>query len=119
MTACKLTLTDNAIQHIQSMIDKRAHAVGFRLDVKQTGCSGYMYLPEIIDAVQEGDIELNIAPFRVFIASRALDKVQGTQIDYVQRHLGLSQLVFNNPNSEGECGCGESFHLKEAEQTDE
>jgi iron-sulfur cluster assembly protein len=31
-------------------------------------------------------------------------------MDYVQSKLS-AEFVFNNPNIQGTCGCGESFHL--------
>ena len=32
----------------------------------------------------------------------------GTEMDYIDNEI-KSEFVFNNPNSKGECGCGESF----------
>jgi iron-sulfur cluster assembly protein len=34
----------------------------------------------------------------------------GTEMDYVEDDI-RSEFVFNNPNSKGECGCGESFNV--------
>jgi hypothetical protein len=44
----------------------------------------------------------------LFIDSKALLFVVGTTMDFVDNELG-SEFVFNNPNSKGSCGCGESF----------
>ena len=45
---------------------------------------------------------------RVFIEPFALFNVVGTTMDYVDTELS-SEFTFTNPNSKGECGCGESF----------
>ena len=34
----------------------------------------------------------------------------GTEMDWVEDEI-RSEFVFNNPNSKGNCGCGESFHM--------
>jgi iron-sulfur cluster assembly protein len=45
---------------------------------------------------------------KVLIDPRALMHVVGTKMDYVEDRL-KSEFVFINPNSKGQCGCGESF----------
>ncbi len=45
---------------------------------------------------------------RLFIDSKALLHVIGTTMDYVESDVA-SEFTFNNPNSKGSCGCGESF----------
>ncbi|KAF8762131.1 hypothetical protein HU200_009674 [Digitaria exilis] len=45
---------------------------------------------------------------KVLIDPKALMHVIGTKMDYVDDPL-KSEFVFINPNSKGECGCGESF----------
>jgi len=39
-----------------------------------------------------------------------LFSVVGTEMDYKEDDLS-SEFVFTNPNSKGECGCGESFNV--------
>ena len=46
----------------------------------------------------------------VFIEPMALFNVVGTVMDWVETDLS-SEFVFENPNSKGECGCGESFNV--------
>ena len=40
----------------------------------------------------------------------ALMNVVGTTMDYVDDEMS-SEFTFVNPNSKGECGCGESFNV--------
>eukprot|EP00958_Prasinococcus_capsulatus_P002265 scaffold203_cov386-Prasinococcus_capsulatus_cf.AAC.27 len=46
----------------------------------------------------------------VIVDSKAIMYVLGTTMDYVEDRL-RREFVFHNPNSKGECGCGESFNV--------
>jgi Uncharacterized conserved protein len=46
----------------------------------------------------------------VFIEPMALFNVVGTVMDYEITDMS-SEFTFQNPNSKGECGCGESFNV--------
>lgn len=100
-----------AMEHILEIIAKKGDGV-FRLGVKQTGCSGYMYQPEVIETPLDGDvIGFQTAEFEAYVDPAAMSIVQGTTIDFVKKSFGMKQLVYDNPNADGLCGCGESFHL--------
>lgn len=47
---------------------------------------------------------------KVIIDSKALMILVGTRMDYIEDDI-RSEFVFENPNSKGSCGCGESFHI--------
>ncbi len=109
-----ITLTDAAVAHIHKIIEQRGSGIGFRLSVKITGCSGFMYNPEIVDDIKSGDIKITTPQgLQVFIDPACVDIIKGTTLDFVKKELGQHQLQFNNPNVASECGCGESFNLKE------
>lgn len=116
-----LRFTQAAQQHIESVIAKNAGANSYRLSVKKTGCNGYMYVSEVVSEPKKNtDIILNdCAAFSVFVCEQAVEMIKGTTVDYVEKSFGMRQLVFINPNIAGECGCGESFNLKENEASDE
>jgi iron-sulfur cluster assembly accessory protein len=108
-----LTLSKKAIAHIQKTIVARGSGMGFRLAVKQTGCSGYMYVPEIIDEPVVGDIEIKSnESFKLYVDPQAVPIIQGTYVDFVTKSMGMEQLEYDNPNADSLCGCGESFNLK-------
>lgn len=50
------------------------------------------------------------AGVKVFVGSKALLHVIGTEMDYVEDDLQAG-FVFNNPQAKSTCGCGESFTL--------
>ncbi|GAB4223784.1 MAG: iron-sulfur cluster assembly accessory protein [Gammaproteobacteria bacterium] len=109
-----ITLTSEACSHIHKWLVKQA-GLGLRLSVKKTGCSGYMYVADIVKQPMEGDIVIhpaNTSDIIIYIAADCVELLKGTEIDYVAMGLGPGKrLVFNNPNVKGLCGCGESFTI--------
>lgn len=110
-----ITLTDAAAQHIKSMLSQEKNAVGFRLSIKKTGCSGYAYVPRIIDEINPDDLHFVAQQELAVYVDRACESfVAGLVIDYVADNIGLKQkrLVFINPQEKNRCGCGESFTIE-------
>jgi len=111
-----ITLTDAAVSHIKSMLIKQEGGVGFRLSIKKTGCSGYAYVPEIINKTNEKDIHFTQDELEIYVDPASESFVKGVVVDYVSDTdtLGLKQkrLVFINPNEKNRCGCGESFTIE-------
>lgn len=106
-----VSLTAAALKHIQQQLNRSETAVGIRLAVKKSGCSGFKYDIEFIDQLTDGDVTVKITDDVVlYIAADACAMVQGTEIDYVREGLN-STIKFNNPNAKDLCGCGESFSV--------
>lgn len=105
-------MTQPAIDHVREQIARQSSAKGLRLKVKSSGCSGWKYDLSLTETVNNDDIIVQIADdLTMFIDSKSIDYVAGTQIDFI--HEGLNRTFrFNNPNVDSECGCGESFSVK-------
>ena len=113
-----IVLTDAAAQRIRDLLNGpsavAAGALGLRLGVKRRGCNGLSYTlnyatPETIatgkDVTMTSHDNINI-----YIEPMALFNVIGTTMDWTETELS-SEFTFQNPNSKGECGCGESFNV--------
>jgi iron-sulfur cluster assembly protein len=110
-----IVFTDAAVTHIKSMLAKN-HSIGFRLSIKKTGCSGYAYVPDIIEKAIDSDIHFVAQDdLQVFVDPNSLQYLQDIVVDYVvEEGHGLKQkrLNFINPKEKGRCGCGESFTIE-------
>ena len=104
-----ITVTDTAIEHIQSFLANRGKGDGIRLGVKTNGCSGLSYVIEFVDGGPYApDLVFDIADFKLVIDQKSLVYLNGTEVDYTKEGLNEG-FKFNNPNESGACGCGESF----------
>jgi len=113
MTKQPIQFSDAAIDHIQRKVAEKSGALGFRLGVKKSGCSGYRFSPEIITTKVLGDLCYPIRPdLSVYLDSAYLEFLSETQVDFIEKGLGQKQMVFNNPTMTGSCGCGESFVIQ-------
>ncbi len=111
-TPKSLHLTTAAARHIQAYLDKHPDAIGFRLGVKDAGCNSKKYFTEYVTTAETNDTQFNDKGITIVVAEADLLYVAGTEIDYVKDGIN-KVLKFNNPNATSECGCGESFNIKE------
>lgn len=109
-----VTITDAARQHFLDQCRQSGKAILLKL--KESGCTGYMYVLELVDKPPQGAVELALGDGAAFcLDSDTLPLMRGTEIDYVRNGLNL-ELQFNNPNAREFCGCGESFSIDAAAQ---
>jgi iron-sulfur cluster assembly protein len=103
-----LTVSARAARHFASQLEKHPGAVGVRLSVEPSGCSGYGYRIDPAESIESNDAVFDAAGVRVVVDRVSLPFLEGTLIDVEQ--LGLARrLRFENPNARQTCGCGESF----------
>lgn len=105
-----ISLTDSAAERVRTYLDKRGSGVGLRLGVTETGCSGYSYVINYADKIDDSDIVFEDKGVTVVVQPDALKLIDGTEVDFVKNGLNEA-FSFRNPNISGECGCGESFNV--------
>lgn len=105
-----ISLTDSAAKRVRNYLKKRDDAVGLRLGVTKTGCSGYSYVINYADEIDASDIVFEDKGIKVVVPADALTLIDGTEVDFVKNGLNEA-FSFRNPNISGECGCGESFNV--------
>jgi len=107
-----VTITDAALKYLRQQMLKEKNALGFRLSIKKTGCSGFAYAPKFIEKIIENDIHyLAQDGLPIYIDVAAIEMLQGVIVDLAEDKLS-KKLVYFNPNEKARCGCGESFTLE-------
>ena len=105
-----ISLTPSAAERVRNHLDRRGKGVGLRLGVTKTGCSGYSYVINYADVIDDADIVFEDKGVTVVVDQEALPLIDGTEVDFVKNGLNEA-FSFRNPNITGECGCGESFNV--------
>jgi len=105
-----IVLTERAANQIKTILqgENAQGALGIRLGVKRRGCNGLSYTLNYAFEKPKKDLEMQSNGVKVFVEPMALFNVVGTIMDWEETELS-SEFTFKNPNSKGECGCGESF----------
>jgi iron-sulfur cluster assembly protein len=104
-----LTLTPTAIDKVKSILAERGEEGGLRISVIGGGCSGFQYQMTLDKQASPDDQIIEQDGLKVYVDTRSLLYLNGTRVDYVDGLTG-SGFKFENPNSKGSCGCGESFY---------
>lgn len=119
-----VTITDAAVAHFKKQLAKKEGSTGIRLNIVPAGCSGYRYEvttiddehPVAINTESVFSIQWKLSEDLLFCApKKILPLLMGTVIDYAQKGLS-GELVFNNPQQTGACGCGESITFSSMEE---
>jgi iron-sulfur cluster assembly protein len=81
-----------------------------RVGVKSGGCSGLSYELKFDDKIGETDKVFEDNNVRIIVEKKSFLYLAGTVLEY-SGGLNGKGFVFNNPNAQRTCGCGESFSL--------
>ena len=104
-------------QEAKSEVIKLMEADGFNYDsdyirvgVKSGGCSGLTYDLNFDKKINENDKVYEDNGVRIIVDNKSFLYLIGTTLEY-SGGLNGKGFVFNNPNANRTCGCGESFSL--------
>ena len=81
-----------------------------RVGVKSGGCSGLSYDLKFDKENQDGDKVFVDNDIKIIVDKKSFLYLIGTTLEY-SGGLNGTGFVFNNPNANRTCGCGESFSL--------
>ncbi len=104
-----VTLTDAAVDKVKEIMSERGEQGGLRIAVVGGGCSGFQYQMSLESETNADDKIIEQNGLKIIVDARSLLYLEGTNVDYVNG-LNGSGFKFDNPNSRGTCGCGESFN---------
>ena len=81
-----------------------------RVGVKSGGCSGLSYDLKFDHEFSNNDKLFEDNQVKILVDKKSLLYLIGTTLEY-SGGLNGKGFVFNNPNAQRTCGCGESFSL--------
>lgn len=106
-----ISLTDKAATRVRDYLARHGQAVGLRLGVRKTGCSGWAYTVDYAEAIGSDDIVVESQGVKLIVTAGSMPFLDGARVDYVRDGLN-EKFAFENPNATSECGCGESFSVQ-------
>ena len=81
-----------------------------RVGVKSGGCSGLEYVLKFDNEKTDSDQVFEDNGIKIVIDKKSILYLAGTILEF-SGGLNGKGIVFNNPNANRTCGCGESFSL--------
>jgi iron-sulfur cluster assembly protein len=108
-----IKVSDSAKQKVLSLMQEEgydASSAYVRVGVKSGGCSGLSYELTFDRQTGETDKVFEDNAVRIIVDKKSFLYLVGTTLEY-SGGLNGKGFVFNNPNAQRTCGCGESFSL--------
>ena len=108
-----IKVTEDAKNKISQLMSEEGYDVPQdygRVGVKSGGCSGLSYELKFDSDLEESDKMFEDNLVKIIVDKKSFLYLVGTTLEY-SGGLNGKGFVFNNPNANRTCGCGESFSL--------
>lgn len=81
-----------------------------RIGVKGGGCSGFRYLIQFEEDMNEKDLVFDIGSTKLLVDPKSISYLNGMTLDWEQNLMGRG-FKFLNPLEQSKCGCGLSVSI--------
>lgn len=109
-TPSTIVLGASAATKIAELLEREGNPDFFlRVAVQPGGCSGLRYQLFFDDEPMEGDHVLTEGSVQVRVDRMSAPYLRGAEVDWLEG-LDQSGFTISNPNAQGSCACGDSFH---------
>ena len=108
-----ITVSESAKSKIAQLMAEEGYTIDHdfvRVGVKSGGCSGLSYELTFDNVSGENDKVFEDHEVKIAVDKKSFLYLVGTTLEY-SGGLNGKGFVFNNPNANRTCGCGESFSL--------
>jgi iron-sulfur cluster assembly protein len=106
-----INISDSAKKRLLYLLDKDTENKQFvRVGVETGGCSGLSYKLDFDDTKNDDDELIEDNGIKLLVSKKSFLYLVGTTLEFSDGLNGKG-FVFNNPNANRTCGCGESFSL--------
>ena len=106
-----INISNTAKERLFYLLDKDNEKKQFvRVGVESGGCSGLSYKLDFDDKKNDDDELIEDNGIKLLVNKKSFLYLVGTTLEFSDGLNGKG-FVFNNPNANRTCGCGDSFSL--------
>jgi iron-sulfur cluster assembly accessory protein len=103
-------LSDAASAKVSSLLEQEGRDdLRLRLAVQPGGCSGLIYQLYFDERLLDGDATAEFGGVEVVVDKMSVPYLDGATIDF-EDTIQKQGFTIDNPNAQGSCACGDSFH---------
>lgn len=105
-----VSLSDAAADKVRSLLSQEGRDdLRLRIAVQPGGCSGLIYQLYFDERTMDGDAIVDFGGVEVAVDKMSVPYLDGATIDF-EDTIQKQGFTIDNPNAEGSCACGDSFH---------
>ncbi|MEL4504189.1 iron-sulfur cluster assembly accessory protein [Luteococcus sp. H138] len=105
-----IVLTDVAATKVKTLLEGEGRDdLALRVAVQPGGCSGLRYQLFFDERQLDGDVVKTYGGVNVVTDRMSAPYLSGATIDFVDT-IEKQGFTIDNPNAQGSCACGDSFH---------
>jgi iron-sulfur cluster assembly accessory protein len=105
-----VALSDTAAEKVKSLLAQEGREdLRLRVAVQPGGCSGLIYQLYFDERFLDGDAAVDFGGVEVIVDKMSVPYLDGASIDF-EDTIQKQGFTIDNPNAQGSCACGDSFH---------
>ncbi len=105
-----VALTPVAAAKVKSLLEQEGRDdLRLRIAVQPGGCSGLIYQLYFDERFLDGDATVDFDGVEVIVDRMSSPYLDGATIDFADT-IEQQGFTIDNPNAQGSCACGDSFH---------
>lgn len=105
-----VTLTQDAAEKVRALLEQEGRTdLRLRVAVQPGGCSGLIYQLYFDERILDGDAVRDFDGVEVIVDRMSTPYLEGSTIDF-EDTIQKQGFAIDNPNAQGSCACGDSFH---------
>jgi iron-sulfur cluster assembly accessory protein len=109
-TPTTVVLSDVAAVKVKALLEQEGRDdLRLRIAVQPGGCSGLRYQLFFDERQLDGDVVSDFDGVEVVVDRMSAPYLSGATIDFADR-IDAQGFTIDNPNAQGSCACGDSFH---------
>ena len=109
-TQAELQLTEMAATKVRALLDQEGRDdLRLRIAVQPGGCSGLIYQLYFDDRTMDGDAVREFEGVELVVDRMSVPYLAGATVDFADT-IEKQGFQIDNPNAQGSCACGDSFH---------